>query len=128
MARIWYYTLKDVLVKLGFNTLASENCIYINKKDNILICIYVDDLAIIAPSLNIIDRLITQIKESFTIKDLGIITDYLGIDIDFNLDKSYLKLSQAKYIDKVFTKYSMTTSNISHTPIDSKIKLEPNKA
>ena len=92
-ARIWYYTLKEVLVELGFTALYSDSCIYINKKSNIIICIYVDDLAIVAPSLDIINTFISQIKKYFNIKDLGLIKDYLGIDIDLNLDKGYIKLS-----------------------------------
>src|SRR5271168_5110705 len=127
-ARIWYYTLKEKLInKLGFIVLQSENCIYINKKLNIIICLYVDDLAIIAPSEIIIKTFISQIKKYFIIKDLGLITDYLGINIDLNLNKGYLKLSQSKYIDKILIKYKMDTSNPIYTPMDSKAKIEPNK-
>ena len=127
-ARIWYYTLKDILVdKLGFTVLYSESCIYINRKLNIIICLYVDDLAIVAPSLEIISTFISQIKKYFNIKDLGLIKDYLGIDIDLNLDKGYIKLSQAKYIDKVLAKFSMESSNPVFTPMDSRTKLEPYK-
>ena len=127
-ARIWYNTLREILVnKLGFIALESDNCIFINKKTNIIICIYVDDLAIIAPSLNIINTFIIQIKKYFDIKDLGLIKDYLGIDIDLNLEQGYLKLSQAKYIDKVLAKYNMQDCNPIYTPLDSKLKLEPNK-
>ena len=127
-ARIWYYTLKEKLVsELGFSVLQSEYCIYINKKLNIIICLYVDDLAIIAPDINIINTFISQIKKYFNIKNLGLITDYLGIDIDLNLKEGYLKLSQAKYIDKILVKYGLEASNPIYTPMDSKAKLEPNK-
>ena len=126
-ARIWYYTLKEVLVELGFTALYSDSCIYINKKSNIIICIYVDDLAIVVPSLDIINTFISQIKKYFNIKDLGLIKDYLGIDINLNLDKGYIKLSQAKYIDKVLAKFNMESSNPIFTPMNSRAKLEPNK-
>jgi hypothetical protein len=127
-ARIWYYTLKDKLVnELGFIVLQSESCIYINKKFNIIICLYVDDLAIIAPDINIINTFINQIKKYFNIKDLGPITDYLGIDVDLNLKQGYLKLSQAKYVEKILVKYNMESSNPIYTPMDSKTKIESNK-
>ena len=51
----------------------------------------------------------------------------MGIDINLNLDKGYIKLSQAKYIDKVLAKFSMKSSNPVFTPMDSRAKLEPNK-
>ena len=92
-----------------------------------IICLYVDDLALVAPNLDIINTFIAQIKEYFNIKDLGLIKDYLGIDIDLNLKEGYIKLSQSKYIEKVLVKYQMEASNPVYTPIDSKTKLEPNK-
>ena len=126
-ARIWYYTIKDKLLKIGFIVLNSDNCIFINKNIGVIICLYIDDLAIIAPNSSTINRFISSIKEYFTIKDLGPIKDYLGIDIDLNSDKGYIKLSQANYIKKVLAKYSMENCNPISTPLDSKIKLEPNK-
>ena len=92
-----------------------------------IICLYVDDLAIIAPDINIINTFIDQIKKYFNIKNLGLITDYLGIDIDLNLKEGYLKLSQAKYIDKILVKYGLEASNPVYILMDSKAKLEPNK-
>ena len=89
-ARIWFYILKEVLVQLGFKPLTSDNCIYINT--DIIIYIYMDDLAIVAPSLELITGFISQIKKYFNIKELGLIKDYLGIDIDFKPNQS-LKLS-----------------------------------
>jgi len=87
-ARIWYYTLKDVLInKLGFTVLNTESCVFINRSTNIIITIYVDDLAIVSPNLTSINAFISQIKRYFNIKELGVIKDYLGIDIKFNLDK-----------------------------------------
>jgi hypothetical protein len=127
-AKIWYYTLKNVLLnKLGFTVLQSKSCIYINKELNIVICLYVNDLAIIAPNLNIINTFISQIKKYFKIKDLRLIKDYLGIDIDLNLKKGYIKLSQEKYIEKTLVKYNMEANNLIYTLMDSKAKLEPNK-
>ena len=60
-----------------------------------------DDLAIIAPSLDLITGFITQIKKQFIIKELGLIKDYLGIDIEFN-PNTFLKLSQTKSIEKAW--------------------------
>jgi len=107
--------------------LNSDNCIYINKLTNLIICIYVDDLAILGPNITTIKEFISEIKKYFKIKDLGVIKDYLGIDIDYNPDLGYLKLSQGNYIDKVLAKFNMKNCNPASTPIDSKIKLEPNK-
>jgi hypothetical protein len=81
-----------LLNKLGFTVLQSESCIYINKELSIVISLYVNNLAIIALNLNIINTFISQIKKYFKIKDLRLIKDYFNIDIDLNLKKGYIKL------------------------------------
>jgi hypothetical protein len=87
----------------------------------------VDDLAILAPSEAIFIDFIKSIEKDFKIKNLGVIKDYLGIDINFNPSKGLIKLSQATYINKVLTKYNLQDAKIKSTPMDSYIKLEPNK-
>jgi hypothetical protein len=124
-ARIWFYTLKPKLLELGFRVLNSEACLFINNNTRVIICLYVDDLAILAPSEVIFNNFIKSIKKDFKIKNLGIIKDYLGININFN--KDFIKLSQATYINKVLNKYNLQDAKIKSTPIDSYIKLEPNK-
>jgi len=126
-ARIWFYTLKPKLEKLGFKVLNSEACLFINNTTKVIICLYVDDLAILAPSETIFNNFISSISKDFKIKNLGVIKDYLGIDIDFNLNKGFIKLSQATYINKVLNKYNLQDAKIKSTPMDSYTKLEPNK-
>ena len=46
-ARIWYLTLKDALIRLGFKNLETDNCIFVNSKTNIILCVYFDDIAVI---------------------------------------------------------------------------------
>lgn len=125
-ARIWYFTLYNVLVQeLGFIMLKTENCIFINKTLNIILCVYVDDIAIIGPNDNIIKSFINNIEKYFEIKNLGLLKDYLGINIDY--DKGhYMNLSQEKYIDKLLIKYNLEDSNPIYTPMDPKIKFELN--
>ncbi|TVY50587.1 Retrovirus-related Pol polyprotein from transposon TNT 1-94 [Lachnellula cervina] len=53
--------------------------------------------------------------------------DYLGIDIDYKPKEGTLKLYIAKYINKILNKFGFSNLNPSKTPIDSNIKLEPNK-
>jgi hypothetical protein len=76
---------------VGLRALKQEPCIF--KAKDLIICIYVDDLAIISPNINLINSFIAKIKEYFNIKELGSIKDYLGKDIDYNLDKSIMKLN-----------------------------------
>jgi hypothetical protein len=106
-ARIWFYTLKPILLKLGFTVLNSEACLFINRKTKVIICLYVDDLAILAPSKAIFDDFVISISKDFKIKNLGVIKDYLGIDINLNISEGFIKLNQATYINKVLNKFKL---------------------
>ena len=128
LARIWYYTLKEVLTsELGFKTLIAESSIFINKELNVYISLYVDDLAIIGPILDIIKSFIENLNKYFKLKDLGLIKDYLGVDIDYDYNKGTLKLSQSKYLIKVLERFNIDNRRPKYTPIKANIKLEPNK-
>jgi hypothetical protein len=86
-ARIWINTLKEVLInKLGFKTLVSEPSLFINKTIGIIIYIYIDDLVIINPTKEIYNSFIDNIKRYFKIKELGLIKNYLNVQIDYKLE------------------------------------------
>jgi len=68
-----------------------------------------------------------MLKGYFDLKDLGLIKDYLGIEIDYNPKKRSIKLYQTKYINKILKHFNIKDSNPCHTPINNKIKLEPYK-
>ncbi|CAL3961970.1 unnamed protein product [Diplocarpon coronariae] len=109
-ARLWFITLKEVLIqKLGFTALLADSCILYNKKLNIIICVYIDDLALIGPNINSIKSFIKGLKEYFKLKDLGPIKDYLEA-----------------YITKLLTRFDMLAGKPKNIPIEPKIKLEPN--
>ena len=68
---------------MGFIILKTKNCIFINKELNIILYIYINDLAIIGPNKNIINTFINNIKKYFKVKNLGLIKDYLEINIKY---------------------------------------------
>jgi hypothetical protein len=93
LAKIWYDTLKEVLInKLKFESLLAEGSIFINRFTGIILCVYVDDIAIIDPNQEAINSFINSIKSYFKIKELGLIEDYLSVEIDYRPKDGYLKL------------------------------------
>jgi len=119
--------LKEVLInKLGFKILVSETSLFINKSIGIIICIYINDLAIINPIKEIYNSFIKNIKKYFKLKELGLIKDYLDVKIDYKPEKKYIKLYIAKYINKLLNKFKFNNLNLVFIPIETKIKLEFN--
>ena len=86
-----------------------------------------DDLAIIGPNLNNIKSFIKELTKYFKLKDLGLIKDYLGVEINYDLNKGILKLNQTKYLTKVLKRFNISNNNPKYTPLKANIKLVPNK-
>ena len=47
--RLWQKKLWDILIKLGFKPLKSDNCIYISQSGSMIIITYIDDILITGP-------------------------------------------------------------------------------
>jgi hypothetical protein len=101
--------------------LITKEYIFINKDKNIILYIYINDIAIISPDKNNIKEFINNIKSHLDLKDLGPIKDYLGIQIDRT--QNSFKLHQKDYIIKILTKFKILKSKPVSTPIDPKLKL-----
>ena len=93
LVRLWFIMLKEVLINhFKFQLIIFENCILINKERNIIVFIYVNNLILISLNIDQIKSFIKKLKEFFKLKDLKSIKDYLGINIDYNVNKSIMKL------------------------------------
>jgi len=68
-------------------------CLFINNNIKVIIYLYVDDLAILALNEIIFNDFIKLISQDFKIKNLRVIKNYLSIDINFNINKGFIKLS-----------------------------------
>ena len=76
--RLWQEKLRKVLVRLGFEPLKSDNCVYINKA-GVIIVTYVDDMLITGPDINEINKVKEALKKEFEMDDLGPVNYFLGV-------------------------------------------------
>lgn len=70
-AATWYETLKKQILKLNFEELFSESCVFVHresKNEYIILCIYVDDILAISTSKILNDKVMNKLKEKFDIK------------------------------------------------------------
>ncbi|POM80428.1 Integrase catalytic core protein [Phytophthora palmivora] len=81
--RVWYQTLSDFLVKLGFSKLIKDSCVFIRTIDGVTcyIAVYVDVLLIIAPTRALVSELNLALKKRFSMTDLGEVKYLLGWSI-----------------------------------------------
>ena len=84
---------------LGFKGSGADPCIFIRENERKkleIIAVYVDDLILIAETLEEIKHMKSCLSETFKIKDMGEIRYCLGVN--FELVKNGINLSQKQYL------------------------------
>jgi len=77
----WYQRLTDYVSTLGFFRSTSDHSFFIYRQGTILayILLYVDDIILIASSDVIRKSIISLLSSKFAMKDLGVLSYFLGI-------------------------------------------------
>ena len=104
--RAWYDKLKDTLLRWGFQNTKSDLSLFVLwENDHIILLIYVDYIIIIRSNNKSLETFITQLNIAFSLKDLGLLHYFLGIEVHKDAGGMYLK--QTKYIRDLLKKFNM---------------------
>ena len=122
-SRAWFITIQAALLKLGFTqSKADTSLFYLNSKaETIYLLLYVDDMLITGNSSSGIRRVIDQLHNQFALKDLGDVTQFLGIEV--TKTSQGLHPSQSAYIKEILKKVKMIDAKPFPTPMVSDLKL-----
>ena len=118
--RQWYAKINTFLVNdLHFSNSKSDACLYIKRNDSnvMMILLYVDDILIAGSCRVAIDKVKSQFKLKFKMKDLGAVREFLGIEIKRDRTNYILQLTQSTYIAKVLERFEMAKSKPVSTPM-----------
>ncbi|KAJ0491830.1 putative RNA-directed DNA polymerase [Helianthus annuus] len=82
-SRAWYDELKTYLLSVHFKPSISDPSLFINKVTSspIFILVYVDDIIITGANPSIIQSFIQTLAARFSLKDLGNLSCFLGIEV-----------------------------------------------
>lgn len=58
------------------------------------------------------------LNKTFEMKDLGVIEDYIGINVCENINEGAIYLNQTQYLNHILTKYGMQDCKPINTPLD----------
>ncbi|KAK2574807.1 hypothetical protein KPH14_012940, partial [Odynerus spinipes] len=118
--RNWNQELDQFLIKLGFERLRSSSCVY-KKGYWIIAVIYVDDIFLFSTDLELIDSFVKSISKKYETKDLGAISNMLGVKVEKHDEE--ITLSQETYIETLLNKYNMKECRSAATPLEPGLKL-----
>lgn len=123
--RAWQSKLKEKLEEIGLKESDIEPCVYTGKSGscNIIIVVYVDDLLLASESLETLCKIKAKLSKIFKMKDLGAVSEILGMRVEREGDTGSIKISQKGYIEKVIEKFGLSECNPVSTPFISGVKL-----
>jgi hypothetical protein len=86
---------------------------------------YVDDMFLAANPGPIKKKIISQLEAAFEIKDLGIMTRPLGMELEYDHEKGTCTLHQAAFIRELLSDNGLLGSNARLRPMDPNAKFLP---
>lgn len=122
--RIWYLELRTFLLQLGFkNSLADASLFILHLNGTTLyVLIYVDDIIVTGNNSLHVQNFITNLSRRFSLKDLGALSYFLGIEA--HRTSSGLLLTQRKYINDILNRVNMSTANPASSPMVTSDRLQ----
>ena len=119
--RNWNHMLHEFFISREFSQSKSDHCLY-SKHDGksiVIIVIWVDDIMVASDSDLWIANVKAEFKDSFRMKDLGLISYFLGIDFLFS--DGCISINQTKCIDKILKRFDMTDCKPKQFPCDASV-------
>ncbi|GJU23895.1 retrovirus-related pol polyprotein from transposon RE1 [Tanacetum coccineum] len=122
--RQWFEKLTTFLIQLGFKQSYVDTSLFtISHKGSLTsLLIYVDDIVLTSPYASFITFIKAKLHDMFSIKDLGPLNYYLGIE--FLRNKTGLAMSQRKYALELLEHAGVLNVKPSAIPIDPIVKLD----
>jgi hypothetical protein len=122
-SRAWFERLGAYLRHLGFTSTRSDVSLFVYRQggDTTYILVYVDDILLTASTDRLLHHIIGHLQSEFTIKDLGNIHFFLGVQI--KRDHSGFFLTQGQYAEDVLERAGMVNCKPVSTPAEIKPKV-----
>ncbi|CAH9133554.1 unnamed protein product [Cuscuta epithymum] len=119
--RAWYQELANFLLSSGFRKSQADNSLFIYSHGSTLIyfLVYVDDIVLTGNSSTAVNSFIERLTTRFSVKDLGPLHHFLGIEVIPT--STGLFLSQQQYIITILNTCHMSGAKESATPMSSSL-------
>ena len=96
--RVWNKTITAFFEKFGLYSIPADQSVFVNEDRSLIVALYVDDLVILAPTVEEMQPLKQALKDRFEMKDLGEAKYLLGIRITRDRKEHTLAIDQKHYI------------------------------
>ena len=118
-SRQWYIELRKFFESIGMQFSEADFCLYYGL--GVIVIIFVDDMVIASSSEHHIDRFISSLKSRFELSDLGPVSNFLNMNIQYDRKNRELFIDQTELIAKVLSVYGMNDCNAVRYPIENRL-------
>lgn len=124
-SRQWYHLIDSIFKSLGFTCLQSDHSIYLCRHGDIIVVIalYVDDLLGATNDKHTWNTVKAELSARPKMKDLGVASYCLGLEIDQDLNAGTVHISQRKYFQGILERFGMADCRVVSTPFPIGMKL-----
>jgi transposase InsO family protein len=118
-ANVWNLKIHEILTMIGSVRSKDDDCLYSYTSGGVklYLLIHVDDILIAGTSKKDVQDFMRKVGKQVEIKDLGIVSSYLGVEIVKN-EEGFFEISQRDYIEKVLKVTQMENAKVSHYPMN----------
>jgi hypothetical protein len=117
---LWQQTIWAHLRTLGFVQSDADMCLFY--RNGLYIAVFVDDILIVGPPGDV-EEVINTLSLKFRIKDLGPVTQFLGMTIVRDMDQKVLYIGQQNYLEKVLSRFHMENVRMRSIPLPTDMKI-----
>ena len=120
--RAWYEELTETLKSFGFIPLKREPTVFIHPEKHILLATYVDDLVVVAETLEDIEFVRRSLLSKYELHDNGAIKRVLGLNIEKRPDGYLIHLTDM--IGDLCERHGVTPDETTYTPVPANDVIE----
>ncbi|GJP58814.1 hypothetical protein CLOP_g3663 [Closterium sp. NIES-67] len=121
--RQWYIKLREVLEAIGFTTSTADQSLFMlgEGEQRSFMVVYVDDILIFSPSSDLVKDVMLKLQDKFKCKTLGDVNYYLGLHIERDVEKRWMRVHQKKYLEALTANFGKSEGHVA-TPLPSGFK------
>lgn len=118
--KCWNNKFNSVISREGFIKSKNDSCLFKRciGKDKMYILLYVDDILFFSTNERHIVELKNILNKEFEMKDMGLVSNFLGINVKQNLETGITELDQTSYLESILKKFNMENCKDMSSPMD----------
>ena len=121
---MWNEKLNKTFIQLSFMWLFSDQCVYIRHIRNnlVIIGVHIDDMIMLASDDEAMAEFKRESSQKLDISDLGETKQIVGFEVQQDLKKGTIHLTQNQYVGKILDRFGMSKSMPVKMPLNPNVK------